>query len=176
VRLFSALLPPAVVRRSLAAELARVGARLADGDLRWIPAGRWHVTLGFFGDCDDAGHRALWLRERLAEQAAVDVRPAGAGTFPGVLWAGVEGAGLADLAVAAGEGFHHVPFRAHLTLARSRSPAVLASWSRGLAGYRGPEWHVGEVVLMRSDAGSAGVRHRVVERFPLGGRAADTTH
>ncbi len=87
-RLFTALVPPAVVREELAAVAAPLTA------VRWTPADNLHLTLRFIGDCDDA------RRERIeAELARVRVEPfvlpvGGLGVFPSrgpakVLWAGV---------------------------------------------------------------------------------------
>lgn len=104
----------------------------------------------------------------VAASPPMTLRLAGAGSFggarrPSVAWAGVEGdvAPLADLAgglarLAAGLGLpvEDRPFRPHLTLGRwrPRQPADGALTDR-LAGYRGPAWPVGEVLLLESRLG-----------------------
>src|SRR5690606_18544866 len=82
------------------------------------------------------------------------LRIAGAGTFPGVLGAGIatRGDALAEVAAAARSDDERRPFRAHVTLARGGPPAALAAWAEALAGHRGPEWEADAVVLLRSDS------------------------
>jgi 2'-5' RNA ligase len=177
MRLFSALVPPAAAIDHLADHLADT-ANLPTG-LRWTPADRWHVTLGFFGDDDDPVRRVKWLRRRAEGRPAPRLRLAGGGTFPGVLWAGVhpdtadDERRLAQLARAAGAG--REGYRPHLTLARWRAsrrvPEMIAP-TDFLLGYSGP-WFVPEAaLLMRSDftIGDEGRReptYTTVERLPL---------
>jgi 2'-5' RNA ligase len=161
VRLFSALVPPPVAIDHLAERLADHPA-----DVRWTPVHRWHVTLGFFGDDDDPADRIPWLRGRVEGLAAPTLRLAGTGTFPGVLWAGVEAVDepvFAELATAAGAD--PVRFRPHLTLAHRRSrqlrPAAL------LAGYSGPWFTPTEVALLRSETGRDGPTYTTMARLTL---------
>ena len=173
-RLFSALVPPDLVRAGLAAALGEPG-----GGLRWSPADRWHVTLGFFGDDDDPDRRIKWLRRRVAGRPAPTLRIAGSGSFPGVFWAGIEPAGpldqvkLTKLAQAAGAGRRG--FHPHLTLARW-NPRRRADQGAGklavpdfLAGYTGPWFTPGEVLLVRSELGARGPAYQTIERVPLSG-------
>ncbi|WP_020665916.1 RNA 2',3'-cyclic phosphodiesterase [Amycolatopsis nigrescens] len=164
MRLFSALLPPAGAVGELRDELVRLGAG-GDG-LRWEPAARWHLTLGFYGE-DDLGERLDWLGARLAGCAAPTVRLAGAGTFPGVLWAGVDAEGLAALAGRVAPVGMDRPYRPHLTLARA-SAGVPEHWPERLAGFRGGPWTATEAVLMSSERGAGGVEYTVVGRWSLG--------
>jgi RNA 2',3'-cyclic 3'-phosphodiesterase len=114
---------------------------------------------------------------RLAEGAAplvaaappMTLRCAGAGRFgpprrPSVAWAGVDGdvgplaalaGGLAELARGLELPVEERPFRPHLTLGRwrPRQPADGTLPDR-LAGYRGPAWPVGEVLLLESRPGA----------------------
>ncbi|MBK1788582.1 2'-5' RNA ligase family protein [Prauserella cavernicola] len=165
-RLFSALVPPEHVLRSLRAELARHSEGPSEG-LRWSAEKGRHVTLGFYGT-DDLASRAGWLRARLAGLGAPVLRLEGGGTFRGVLWAGVRGSGLAALAEAARPGGDDHPFHAHLTLARGSRHPALTAWARLLSDYRSPEWIAGEVTLLRSDPGRGGHTYTTVERFALG--------
>lgn len=163
MRLFTALWPPAPVGAALRGALVP-------------PEGRWrpvrpesrHVTLCFHGD-DDPVRRAGALDAALAGAPAPRLRIAGTGTFPGVLWAGVEPAdALVDLASRAGAD--PAVFRAHLTLGRrSRSadraaPAVSVDLAPGP-----PWWTPTEALLVRSDPGPVtGPVYRTVHRVPLG--------
>ncbi|PXY33118.1 RNA 2',3'-cyclic phosphodiesterase [Prauserella sp. PE36] len=169
-RLFSALVPPQEVLASLRAELARHPKGPGSRRLRWAAPESWHVTLGFYG-LDDIAARTDWLRRRLAGRSAPVLRLEAGGTFRGVLWTGVRGSGLGELAEAVRPG-ESVPaeqaFHGHLTLARGHAPAVLVAWARLLAEYRSPEWIADEAVLMRSDPGERGPAYTTVVRFPLG--------
>ncbi|EHR60723.1 2'-5' RNA ligase family protein [Saccharomonospora cyanea] len=176
-RLFSAVVPPPAVLTALRRGLRHTG-RVRSPGLRWTTPEQWHVTLGFYG-LDDPGARAEWLRARLTGLAAPVVRIEGSGSFRGVLWVGVHGSGLAEVAEAARPDEERRPYVAHLTLALARrgartsqrsAQAAVEQWRRALADVRGPEWTATEVVLMRSDpAGEPGVgpRYSVVDRFPL---------
>ncbi|QFU92343.1 RNA 2',3'-cyclic phosphodiesterase [Amycolatopsis sp. YIM 10] len=160
MQLFSALLPPPEVVRSIEAAL---GAGKGPG-FRWAPPANWHITLGFFGE-DDIPARAAWLRERVNGRPAVRVRLSGADTFPKVLWLGVESDGLAELANAAGAELDERPYRPHLTLARfpAGSEPEARAIVDALSAYSSPAWTAGEVVLMKSTAGA----YSQVERFAL---------
>ncbi|WP_158892362.1 RNA 2',3'-cyclic phosphodiesterase [Amycolatopsis anabasis] len=168
--LFSALLPPAEAIEALRAELDRLGAG-GDG-LRWEPPERWHITLGFYGVVEDEKRQVDWLRERLRGHPAPTLRLAGSGTFPGVLWIGVDGSGVLELGTAAGAGREGREYHPHLTLARARR-AVPSRWKRRLAGFRGEPWTAAEAVLMRSERDDRGPRYTVVEAFPLPAQRAD---
>ncbi|HET6505046.1 MAG TPA: 2'-5' RNA ligase family protein [Amycolatopsis sp.] len=159
--LFSALFPPADVVSALRADLSGVEA---PAELRWSEPDLWHVTLGFYGE-DDPGPRGDWLAGRLAGRPAPTLRIQGAGAFSRVLYLGVYGDGLTELAVAAGAGQER-PYLPHLTVARSRAD-VPAGLPRSLAGFASREWAATEVVLMRSDRTAEGPRYAVLRRFGL---------
>ena len=164
MRLFTALVPPEEAVRALRDELRAVPS---GPGLRWVAPEQWHVTLGFFGE-QDAAATAEWLSLRLAGMPARRLRLAGAGTFRGVLWAGLSGDELGALAVAAGpERRDDKEFHPHLTLARGRPQGGLASLVRHIEHHRGPSWLATEVVLMRSDRDAVGARYTPVERYPL---------
>lgn len=170
-RLFSALLPPDGVKDDLADRVVTVSADAPR--LRWIPADRWHVTLGFFGDHDDENRRAEWLDRRVTGLPSPRIRLTGGGAFSGVLWVGVEAAGQADataltrLAEAAGAEDGR-EFRAHLSVARARSGRLRRGTARDLLGdYAGPWFTPDRVALMRTDRGPSGLAYRVVASVPL---------
>lgn len=135
VRAFVAIPVPEPQRRQLGAHLEEC-ARLAPG-YRWVPPDNLHLTLRFLGSLDPA------TLDRLEEEL-VAVRGGGfrlgldgRGTFgprsaPRVIWLGLaagadESAQLASAIEAASRtvGLEPAdrPFRAHLTLARSRPDA-----------------------------------------------------
>lgn len=147
--------------------------------LRWQPAGLWHVTLAFLGDPDDTV--ADEVAERLATvtwpEPVVGARLVGAGHFGRqILWVGLgdEDAQAQLAAVAAavrrsmrgsGADVDYRPWRPHLTVARARSGDVAAG-VRALAGYLGPAWAVGELLLVRSTGGPQPA-HQVLAVQPL---------
>lgn len=163
--LFSALLPPEEVVESLRGELDRLGAWV-DDELRWSTPDRWHITLGFYGKHDDPAEHVELLTHRLRGSVAPRVWLDGAGMFPGVLWLGVGGEGLTELALDAGAEQGGRPYRPHLTLGRLRK-AERTPWEQRLTGYRSGSWTASEAVLMRSDRAEGGPVYRVIERFQL---------
>ncbi|MGY1702585.1 RNA 2',3'-cyclic phosphodiesterase [Geodermatophilus sp. SYSU D00766] len=176
-----AVTPPPEARDSLAAALAPL--REAPGAPRWGDPARWHLTLLFLGAVPPGLLPSLSARvgEAVAPTPPAVLRLAGAGHFgsrrrPQVCWAGVDGdvavlTALAGRLAAAARGLglpvEDRPFRPHLTLGRwhSRRPADGDLPDR-LAGYRGPEWPVREVTLVRSTGG----RHEVLEVWSLATR------
>lgn len=164
MRLFSALWPPQAAIDHLATAFRQVGL---PAGVRPTPADRWHLTLGFYGNDANAAERAGFLDEQLTGLAAPTVRLAGAGTFPGVLWVGVEPVTPADratvraLATAAGAGRK---FHPHVTVARWRLDQPGAAMTAQLAAYRGPTWTADAVCLVRSDPRSG---YTMVHSVPL---------
>ena len=162
----------------------RVGQAAAH--MRWVSPERWHVTLAFLGEVDP--DRIPDLAGRLDEVAATHpplegMRLAGAGTFRGVLWLGIEPTerhSPADRLARAvqremraiGIPVERRPWRAHLTIARWRpSPerdAAAESAAGNLAGYVGPDFAVHEMRLVHSVTGPT-PRHETVHVCPLTG-------
>jgi 2'-5' RNA ligase len=161
MRLFTAVWPPADA-------LDRLGDAVAGiADLpgwRPVPRERWHLTLAFHGE-DDPDRRAADL-DALAGAPSPRLRLAGSGSFPGVLWAGLQTLDRAALdALVAGAGGDPATFVGHLTLARRSGrrggrPAVPDVPP-------GPWWSPGEVLLVASERDAAGLRYRPVHRVPL---------
>ena len=160
---------PPEPRRVLASYLVEAAA--AAPGLRWVPPANLHLTLRFLG----------WVTPDLVERVSAGVseiheQPFGVrlgamGTFGGgrvrVVWLGLEeGAEAAGLLAqrleavcrAAGAEPEPRPFRAHLTLARSRArlgaelPALPAL--PGLSG-----WNADRVLLYRSRLGAGGANY-----------------
>jgi RNA 2',3'-cyclic 3'-phosphodiesterase len=183
-RLFVAAWPGDAFR----AELADVfrALRSTGASVRWVPAGNLHVTLRFLGDVESSRVAELTrvLEDALRNVAAFPVRLAGFGVFPSrgvphVFWAGF-GDGARELAALARiverallpGGFVPVserPFRAHVTLGRSRGPRGLErlvtlarEWSP-----KGGAHTLAEVRLVESRLTPRGAVYAPVARFPL---------
>lgn len=145
--------------------------RQLPGAPRWTAPDRWHLTLLFLGAVPREVLPELAVRAAPAVAAAppMRLRLAGGGRFgsvrrPTVAWTGIEGdvAPLTDLATrltgvarSLGLPVEDRPYRPHLTLGRwrPRAPADGTLPDR-LAGYRGPDWPVGEVLLLESRPGA----------------------
>jgi 2'-5' RNA ligase len=166
VRLFVGLAPPAAVLDDL--EAACAPFRLVRDDLRWTSRDLWHVTLAFLGEVaeETLADLAPGLENAAGRHRAFVLRVSGAGSFSNpvranVLWSGMSGdrRALADLAktvsAAAREAGAAPPdayrgFTPHLTLARCRAPVDVREIVATLGCYRGPEWTVEEIYLIRS--------------------------
>jgi 2'-5' RNA ligase len=161
--------PEAVVAR------LRALPRDAHPGLRWTTEPQWHVTLRFLGAV--AEETIEGVSRRLA-RAAATARPteAIAGPRAGRLGPGVLAlpvGGLDRLAAEVGAALgpdregpaRGRPFRGHLTLARARRPAALATVAL-------PElaatWPVEGITLVRSDLRPDGAVYTVLGRWPLG--------
>jgi 2'-5' RNA ligase len=193
MRLFAALLPPAGAVAQLADAVDGLRGLPGADRLRWTPAGGWHYTMAFYGEVDAAQRDDLCAR--LARAAArggpLALAVAGAGCFGDrALWAGAEGDrdALAALARSCAEAGSRAgltredphAFRAHLTLARSRSrhdaPGAtdLRPFVAALAPFRGSTWTAGRLTLVRSvppepGVPGAGPRYVPFAAWPLGG-------
>ncbi|GAA5115477.1 RNA 2',3'-cyclic phosphodiesterase [Haloechinothrix salitolerans] len=174
MRLFAAIVPPPEVLDALDAELTRLDVRSPDSPLRWSGRPLWHLTLAFYGEAD-LGERTRFVAEQVRGHGPLGLGLAGAGTFTGVLWAGVQGdvEALGALAVALrGPGGDAKPFHPHLTLARWKRRSAQRPARRiaaALADYRGPRWQADEVVLMSSVRDHHGPTYAVQHRAPLAG-------
>lgn len=169
-RVFAAVVPPPEV-------VAALDDRLGDLSLpgRPVPPPNWHVTLRFIGKVEGVAYQR-WLGEMDTAPlpAPFRVTLSGLGAFPRparatVLWVGVEGEPLGDLATVvdeaaggAGLGHEERPFRPHMTISRVRPPADVRPWidqdDRWKLRFRVAEFHVMTAV---------GSRYRVYETFSL---------
>lgn len=166
--MFFAVDPPEAARASLDRALAPLHG--SPGEPRWIPPGRWHVTLLFLGTVPSEVVPLLVeaVAPAVAATPPLHLRLAGGGRFgsprrPQVLWAGLDGdvpvltelAGrLAGVARALHLPVEDRPFRAHLTVGRWRPRQAADGTLAGrLTGYRGPAWPVREVRLLESRLG-----------------------
>ncbi len=178
-RLFTALVPPALVRD----ELAALAEPLAG--LRWVPAENIHLTLRFMGDVDDA------REERFIEALArVRVEPfilpvGGVGLFPTrglakVLWAGV-GNGhtrlyqlrkqVDEALLSVEPGLAMPGFHPHFTVGRISEHAETKKLTQYLErheDFEGPPFRVDEFCLVASEH-QPGLppAYRIVRQFTL---------
>ncbi|WP_034272454.1 RNA 2',3'-cyclic phosphodiesterase [Haloechinothrix halophila] len=175
MRLFAAIVPPPDVLDALDVELERLEVRSADSPLRWSGRSLWHMTLAFYGEAD-LEERTRFVAEQVRGHPSLRLGFAGAGTFSGVLWAGVEGdveelGALAD-ALRGPVDADTKPFHPHLTLARWKRRSAQRPARRiaaALADYRSQRWQADEVVLMSSVRDRHGPTYTVEYRAPLAG-------
>ncbi|MFJ7077809.1 RNA 2',3'-cyclic phosphodiesterase [Streptomyces sp. NPDC098781] len=188
MRLFAALLPPEDVTSELAAEVAELKKLPGADGLRWTGRPGWHFTLAFYGEVDDDLVPDLSARlERAAHRTpAFRLALRGGGQFGHgrALWTGAEGdlptlRLLAERSEAAGrkagvEMGDHRRYKAHLTVARSRSAVDVRPYVAVLDAFTSRTWTVDELVLMRSELPRSGIpgeqpRYEAVARRPLTG-------
>ncbi|MEJ7803794.1 MAG: RNA 2',3'-cyclic phosphodiesterase [Candidatus Limnocylindria bacterium] len=146
---------------------------------RWTDPDGWHITLAFLGPIDAASVPGLTERlTSIAVQSSMSFQSGGLGAFPTpararVAWYGVEDAGgrlagFADDVARALDLRVRQPFRAHVTLARSRRrPMDLRAW---LASASAPEGvvDVDRIALMRSHVGEGPAQYETLSTIPLG--------
>ncbi|MBC9727174.1 RNA 2',3'-cyclic phosphodiesterase [Streptomyces sp. TRM68367] len=188
MRLFAAVLPPDEVILELAAEVAALKKLPGADGLRWTGPPGWHFTLAFYGEVDEEVVPELSVRlERVArrtEPFSVALRGGGQFGHGRALWAGAEGdlrtlSLLADRCEAAARKAgvrmgEHRRYKAHLTVARSRSAVDVRQYLAALEAFTSPAWTVEDLALVRSDLPKSGVpgeqpRYEVVARWRLGG-------
>jgi 2'-5' RNA ligase len=193
MRMFVAVVPPAEALDDLARFLEPLHAALVpQNSVRWTHPDQWHLTLAFMASVPDRRVEDLQVRlERAARRRApLRLQLVGGGAFPNsararVCWVGTPKTCAADLSRLAsgaraaanksGAGPVGARFRAHVTIARVRSPIDVSGWLRVLDTYAGPEWTADEIALIRSQLGegpNGRPRYETVARFPLGSRAA----
>lgn len=182
-RLFLAVHPPTSVTDDLEAYIGP--RREAEPALRWAQPEHWHLTLAFLGDVpDDNADRLIEHLTPVARQTPpFDLTLAGAGCFPHpgaarALWLGVQ-VGATELealarrcrtaAARAAISVEGGRFQPHLTVARSNRGIAARRWLELLDTFGNFTWRVRDVVLIDSELTRGGPRHRVAERFALGG-------
>lgn len=154
MRLFAALEPPPGVRAHADGALEPVRGRCPD--VRWVPPGRWHLTLAFYGEVPEgkvAGTERM-LERRLAGHAALELRLRGAGQFARrAVWLGVDGDVPALRRLARAVTLERRPYRPHLTVGRVRGGVDAGPAVEALGAYEGPPWVASTVHLVRSRLG-----------------------
>lgn len=184
-RVFFAVWPPETVRERLWNALAPL--RDATPGVRWIPPDRYHVTLRFMGDIENASlPRLVRAAEALASKPPFRARLAGNGTFPRrgvprVHWVGLEANPLVRMRdlldrELASEGFaaERRAFRPHLTIGRTkrgrRPPGTRRGRQRGVELSLGAEWFRVEAVhIVQSSLVPDGPRYANVHGVALKG-------
>ncbi len=173
---------------ALQAELARVRA-----DVRWVRAEGMHVTLKFLGavEADRLQRVRAVLVDALAGQPALEVHVRGTGAFPSlrrprVLWVGLEGAGLSELAgvvdaalVPLGFAAEKRNFTAHVTLGRVNSlrgwPALEEQFKAHLDDDFGSS-RIDAVTVYRSTLRAGGAVYSALWTIPLCRHREGSTH
>ncbi len=163
--------------------------------LRWLPPENVHLTLKFLGDIPRDVVPALSAAMETAGRDGVPLSLAakGIGVFPTVkkarvVWAGLKGEtealirfqAILDKALAeTGVPPETRPFRAHLTLARTKGrvePESLTSAMAELAGIETDPFIAGELVLFRSKLSPRGATYSRLAAAPIGGDHSDVNH
>ena len=173
---------------ALQAELARVRA-----DVRWVRAEGMHVTLKFLGSVEAARLERVRvaLADALTNQPALEVRVHGAGAFPSlrrprVLWVGLDGAGLAELADTVDAALAPLGFEAetrgftpHMTLGRVNSwrgwPALEEQFKAHIGDDFGSS-HIDVVTVYRSTLRPGGAVYTALWTIPLRQHREGGTH
>jgi RNA 2',3'-cyclic 3'-phosphodiesterase len=187
LRVFLALDPPPEVQRRITAIQGDL-KRVVRGDIAWVRPEGIHLTLKFFGYVAPADVERISraIGESLRGASALTLTVRGIGVFPGprrprVIWLGTEGdveplcalqAKLEEGLTAIGFPAEQRPFRAHLTLARIRSPQGLTGLEKAVA--EGEQLAAGTfraavLALFRSELHPTGARYTRLAEFPLGG-------
>jgi 2'-5' RNA ligase len=182
-----AIAVPPVVRRGLAAAIARVREKVPRKSVRWVDADNVHLTLRFIGDIPasdlDPMRRALASGIRGAEPFMLRLAQAGCfpeGGSPRVLWVGLGGdlerlARLQAQVLEATRVWGQVEARAfhpHLTLGRvvARRAGEMRPIAEAMGVFPVPAcspWRVEEVCLMQSVLAAGGAEYSVLARFNL---------
>ena len=181
-RCFVALAVGDALRADLAVAVRAWQRRDDLAQLRWSEADDWHLTLAFLGATDPARVPRLLklLRDRAAEHGPMRLATGGLGGFPSAARARVAWYGVADAHGTLAALAHDVratldldataPFRAHVTLARSRrAPVDLRRWLASAAtSAPSGSLEVDRIVLVRSHLGHGPARHEPLGSVPLG--------
>jgi 2'-5' RNA ligase len=179
MRLFVGLAIADEVKQAL--ERVTLRLRAKDDGLRWSTADQWHVTLAFLGEVGDEARRRLVRELAQVRLPRMSLQMDGLGVFErvGILHAKVEVTpellALYEAAAAAakrvGLEVEDRPYRAHVTLARSRNREgrkTIERLQRSSAQQRLSErWEAAEFLLYESKLSPKGSTYVVQERFPL---------
>ncbi len=168
VSLFVAVFPPPEVIGHLSKVVDQLGLE------KHIPEDRWHITIAFLGDAEEAAAAKAMGEALLAPIGEVSV--SGTGQFgEAVFWAGVAGDvdGLRKLNkhVRIAMRANRIEpddrkYRPHLTLARPKHE-LPRSVIETMRSYHGPSWRPAELFLVRSELGPHPAYHRL-GAWPLG--------
>lgn len=185
IRAFLALDPPPDVLRSIA-DIQAALKKDIHGALSWVRPEGIHLTLKFFGAIaeSDVDTIAAVVAGQTAGIRPLHLEAKGLGVFPGllrprVLWIGIGGetARLTALQKAIDQGLaasgfprEERPFRAHLTLARIKSPQGLAGLGGALGGkdiQDAGAFTATGLTLFKSELTPKGAVYTTLRRFPF---------
>jgi len=174
--------PQIVERISKAVDQLKLGI----AGVRWAPLTNLHLTLKFLGDVEEAtvDPIARALRQHIAPFPRFTINAKGLGVFPDVrrpqvLWVGLEGIHLVELASAIetalktlGFASEKRGFKPHLTIGRWRQRAKSAAkFVAELERWKGHAFGTSEVrniILFQSMLRPEGAIHRPLEKIVLG--------
>lgn len=187
IRAFLALDPPPEILRTIA-DIQGALRKNIRGSVSWVRPEGMHLTLKFFGDIatDDINVVSEVVAGHAAGARTFHLEAKGLGVFPGlrrprVLWFGIGGEveRLIALQQAIDQGLEACgfpreerPFRAHLTLARIKSPRGLEGLDSVIAG-KGSEsagkFMATGLTLFKSDLTPKGAIYTTLGHFPFQG-------
>jgi RNA 2',3'-cyclic 3'-phosphodiesterase len=188
VRLFAGLPLPHDVAKTIVQSFAPLREKAPKA--RWVPETNLHVTLCFFGDCEERSRAALdeiFRREEL-HRPAISCSLGRCGQFPPkgapkVLWVGLEKGSaeahdlwatlqrlLAPLQ-AAGEPLEDLPrddrgFTPHITVARTGNAIIRQDWAEGIH-VPPTSFQIEECILYQSLLDRSGARYVPQTRVSL---------
>jgi len=180
-RLFVGVRVSVATANLLAAAAETLARRMRDSgiDVKWVAPVNYHVTLKFLGSTrvDAVGAVRDALEKAATGVVPIRFRTSRLGAFPSVekasvLWAGVEGNALDDLAARvesemAGIGFaaETRPFHAHVTLGRLRETRPVKDVVLPLSEQMFSESRVEGVTLFESETKSSGSVYAEISRI-----------
>jgi 2'-5' RNA ligase len=159
--------------------------KLSIAGIRWTPLINLHFTLKFLGDIEEATVDPIVraLRQQIAPFPRFTINAKGLGVFPGVkrpqvLWVGLEGIHLSEVALAVETALKTLGFapekrgfKPHLTIGRWRQRAKsAANFVTELERWKGHAFGTSEVrniILFQSTLSSEGAIHRPLEKIAL---------
>ena len=153
--------------------------------IRWVPLTNLHLTVKFLGDVEETtiDPIARALRQHIAPFPRFTINAKGLGVFPDVkrpqvLWVGLEGIHVAELASTVETALKPLGFepekrgfKPHLTIGRWRqrdkSTAKFIAELERWAGYEFGKSEVRNIILFQSMLRPEGARHRPLEKILL---------
>jgi len=185
IRAFLAIEPPETVRQAMAVVQNRL-KYCVSGAISWVRPEGIHLTLKFFGNIaeTDIDRISAAVEPVAARFAPLDLQVRRVGLFPDsrrprVIWLGLEGdvSALKALQEEADRGLERYgfsredrPFRAHLTLARIKSPRGLTGLDRIMKKsevYEAGRFRAEGLTLFRSDLTPQGAIYSKLASYPF---------
>lgn len=155
-------------------KMGRLSSELPEEGIRRVDPGLMHITLKFLGEIEEGKLGEIKKRLGKVEFPPFTARVRGVGVFPNrnyvrVVWAGVEGEGLGELALKVGEalsGFgKKEAFSAHLTLARAYKKVEVENFLEKHSEEEFGEFRIKSFELMQSVLGRGKPVHSVLKEF-----------